>query len=246
MIPQRSSVFLFVKKSYEVGTFLSAYVKGHLCNDPWQNGTQDYTYYDIHAGNYDTYLLSALDNEKNGTANWCTISGNTWTGTARTTSNVKTLTFNFNLSANPYGWPTANNVDEQTWSMPDEDTGISYEFARHGGYLSSNSSGYYFVLQGRYLGFPAIPGWSLQRAIVTLGNGASTRNFAISSTDTLDGTSYAPTYVPGGSLLGIPASQTGPFMRYVFDAQPDTRYWGFGNTLVIKELKLTYVEESNS
>ena len=218
-------------------------VKGFLCNDPWVTGGTDYSYSDVHAGNFESMLMSEKDNTKNASTSWCIISGNTWTGTTRNTSNVKTLTFDFDLSANPYGWPTANNTGEQTWSMVAAEDGNSYEFARHGGYLGSLNGVYYFVLQGRYLGFPVIENWTLVRAIVTLGNNGSKRNFGVSSVDALEGTSYSPVYMEGGSLLIIPAGQAGPFVRHLFNSEPGTRYWAFGNTLVIKELKLTYVEE---
>ena len=218
-------------------------VQGNLVNDPWQKGVKDYTYYDACAGNFESRLLSEPDNTKNQSDNWCTVSDNSWTGTSRTTSNIKTLSFDFNLSDNPHGWPTGNNVTEQSWSMKAAEDGESYEFTRKGGYLASASGTYYFVLQGRYIGFPVIEGYALHRAIIVLGNGSSTRNFGISSVNDMNGTAGAPSYVPGGSLLSIQKAQTGPFVRSIFDPEPGKRYYGYGNTTVIKELILTYIEE---
>ena len=214
---------------------------GWLINNVWY----DTAYYDVHAGNYTDKLLSEADNTHNGTNAWCTISGNTWSGTTRTSTGLKTLTFSFNDSTNPWGLPTEKNTDQETFSMVAAEDGNSYEFARTGGYLANYNGTYYLVLGtgssggSYYLGTPIISGYTLRRAYVTLGNSSSTRNFGISSNGTIGNLDY----VEGGTLYNIYKSQAGPFGRMVFDAQPATRYWLLGNTLVIKELVLDYIAE---
>lgn len=214
---------------------------GWLVNDVWY----DTNYYDVNAGNYTDKLLSEADTDKNLTSPWCTVSGNTWSGTSRTSTDKKTLTFNFNQSSNPYGWPTSANTESATWEMQAEEDGNSYEFARTGGYLASKDGTYYFALGtgksggATYLGTPAIEGYTLRRAYVTLGNTASSRNFGISANGTIGNLDY----VEGGSLLTIPQSQAGPFGRMLFEAQSNTRYWLLGNTLVIKTLTLDYIKD---
>ena len=214
---------------------------GWLINDVWY----DKNYYDVHAGNYTDKLLSEADNTHNGTNSWCTVSGNTWSGTTRTSTVLKTLTFDFNNSSNPWGLPTAANTDEDTFNVTAEEDGNEYEFARTGGYIGTNGTAYYFVLgTGKsggayYLGTPAIEGYTLRRAYVALGNTASSRNMGISDKGTIGNLDY----VDGGTLLIIPQSQAGPFGRMLFEAQSNTRYWILGNTLVIKTLTLDYVKD---